>query len=273
LIKNTGLEKQQHYQKKIVSFQGTIKNLLKIEQTVLDECRADPSNAVTKLFDLAEKMLDLSSNYLILNGISAAVLGARNEEALGEAKKSLSKAIIYLENIVTARVDAPFSDFDEVYQELEPVSISKRGYIVRKMGLTVTLLESAYGDNTKWKWTFVDIEGRFAAIAKNLLDMKRVCANTDPSSPDYEPLLYHLHYVKKLLSDAAVRFHDRYELLTKRSEDLHKAANFLSALHRLHVLFNEHQEAEQVKKKYDNWMSGFDTQSRKQNGAPKIING
>jgi hypothetical protein len=209
----------------------------------------------------------------MLNGISAAVLMARNEEALGEAKKSLSKAIIYLENIVTARVDAPFSDFDEVYEELEPVSIAKRCYIVRKMGLAVTLLENAYGDNTKWRWAFVDIEGRFAAVAKNLLDMRRACGNNDPASPDYEPLLYHLHYVKKLLADTSSRFHERYELSTKRSEDLHKAANFLSALHRLHVVLNEQQEAEQVKKKYDSWTNGLEAQTRRQNTGAKTTNG
>ena len=53
---------------------------------------------------------------------------------------------------------------------------------MRKMGFTIDSLEDGYGDNSKWKWSFVDLEGRFAATAKNLLNLRTFIAGMDPRS-------------------------------------------------------------------------------------------
>jgi hypothetical protein len=263
VLKSNNAEKHQHYLKKIAPFEANIRELLKNEGAVMAECRAEPSTAATKLFSLSERMLDAASNYIVISGIGQAVLNMRDEEALGDAKKSVSKALIYLGNIVTGKVDAPFSEYEDALAELEAVDVSKRCFIVRKIGLTISLLKNAYGDNTKWRWVFVDMEGHGAAVAKNLLDLKKVQANNEPSSPDYEPLLYHTRIVKKMLADVADRFHSRYMLATKRHEDIWKAGNFLNALKSLHLVLNERYEADTVKKKYDSWFGALESEQKK----------
>jgi hypothetical protein len=263
VLKTNNAEKQQYYQKKIAPFDTNIKELLKKEGVVMAECRADPSTAAPKLFSLSEIMLNAASNYLIINGIGQAVLNMKDEEALGEAKKSVSKALIYLQNIVTGKIDAPFSEYEDALSELAAVDSAQRYQLVKKLGLSISLLKIAYGSNTKWRWVFVDMEGHCAAVSKNLLDLKKVQASNDPSSPDYEPILYHAHFVKRMLNEAADRFHSRYMLATKRGEDLWKAGNFLNALRRIHLLFNERDEAEDVKKKYDSWLSVLGAETKK----------
>ncbi|MDR0663509.1 MAG: hypothetical protein LBF80_05475 [Spirochaetaceae bacterium] len=249
--------------KKTAPFEANIKEILKNEDAIMAECRAEPSSAAIKLFFLSERMLDAASNYLVINGIGQAVLNMKDENALGEAKKSVSKALIYLENIVTGKVDAPFSEYAEALAELESVDTARRCFIVKKIGLTISLLKIAYGDNSKWRWVFVDMEGHSAAVAKNLLDLKKLQVNSDPSSPDYEPLLYHTRFVKKMLSNAADRFHSRYVIAAKRQEDVLKAGNFLNALRSLHIILNERDEAEKVKKKYDSWFGTLESELKK----------
>ena len=260
VVKSNNAEKQQHYQKKIAPFEANIKELLKKESVIMAESRADPSTAAPKLFFLSELMLDVTSNYLVINGIGQAVLNARDEEALGEAKKSVFKALIYLQNIVTGKVDAPFSEYEAALAELASVDAEQRYQLVKKLGLSISLLKAAYGSNTKWRWVFVDMEGHCAAVAKNLLDLKKAQANNDPSSRDYEPLLYHTHFIKKMLAGAADRFHSRYMLATKSNEDLWKAGNFLNALYRIHIIFNERDEAEEVKRKHESWVAAMRTE-------------
>ena len=260
MLKSNNVEKQQHYQKKIAPFVANIKELLKKETSIMVECRADPATAAPKLFSLSDLMLDVTSNYLVINGIGQAVLNTRDEDSLGEAKKAVSKALIYLQNVVTGKVDAPFSEYEDALAELASVDAARRCQLVKKLGLSISLLKTAYGNNTKWRWVFVDMEGHCAAVSKNLLDLKKVQASNDPSSQDYEPLLYHAHFVKKMLSDAADRFHSRYMLATKSTEDLWKAGNFLNALHRIHIIFKERDEAEDVKKKYNNWVVALGTE-------------
>ncbi|MDR1363709.1 MAG: hypothetical protein LBJ35_06640 [Spirochaetaceae bacterium] len=263
MIKTDDFEKQQNYQKRIEPYRIRIKELLQKEEAILAECRRDSSTAAVKLFFLADRMLNVASNYLVINGIGAAMFEIKDEESLSEAKKFYSKALIYLENIVTGKVDVPFSDYADALAELRPVYMSQRCNLVKKLGLTCSLLKIAYGDNTKWRWVFVDMEGLCAAVSKNLLDLKRVQSNTDASSPDYEPIIYHTHFVKKMLTDAADRFYARYSLATKRSEDLRKAINFLSALNRIHSVLNEKSEAEDSKKKLDNWQNRLDNDLKK----------
>jgi hypothetical protein len=263
VLKGNSVERPQQYQKKAAPFEANIKELLKKETAILAECRSDPVTAAPKLFFLAERMLDITSNYLALNGINQALLNAKNFDALEEAKKSVSKSIIYLENVVTGKVDVPFSEYEEALAELEAVDATQRYLFVRKLGLSISLLKLAYGDNTKWRWVFVDMEGHCAAVAKNLLNLKKAQANTDPSSPDYEPLLYHVFFVKKMLGEAAERHHLRFSLATKRSEDIRQACNFLSALQRIHIIFNERDDAMEIKKKHDNWISVLEAEIKK----------
>ncbi|GMO42866.1 MAG: hypothetical protein Ta2B_23210 [Termitinemataceae bacterium] len=256
---NRDLDKHQHYKEKIKSYEQNISKLCKKEVYVMAQCRADPKSAAEKLFGLSDDLLNLTSNYLIVNGISNSVLRTKNEDTLNDAKLTLSKAIIYLENIVTGKVDAPFSEYENNLAELTEISAEKKLFLIKKIGITLSLLENAYGENSKWRWAFVDLEGKFTAVAKNLLDLKKAHSNNDPSSPDYEPTLYHIHFVKQLLGKTADRFRERFDLATKRKEDLRMGINFLNALHRIHLILNERDDADNIKRKSTNWTAVFDT--------------
>jgi hypothetical protein len=244
-------EKQQHYDQKIKSYEENIRKLQKLEPVILKECRKTPANAAEKLFTLADKMLNLASNYMAINGICRSILNLREEESLNEARKAISKAIIYMENIVTGKVDVPFSEYEKNLAELSTVNSEKKYYMARKIGAAIDLLKFGYGNNTKWRWSFVDIEARFTIVVKNLLDLKQALSGADPSSPDYTPMLYHIRLIKDLLSQQAARFQERYSLVSKSISDIEHAMSFLSVLRNLHSLLGEKFEVEETKKKYN----------------------
>jgi len=256
------------YSEKIKPYKAMIQSLLKIEDKVLQSIKKDSRGAALKRLTLVEEMLSLAANYIIINGISQSMLKLRSEESLNDGRKSLYKAVIYFEEVVSPYVDAPFSDYEERLAEIDVIDAKKRYYIIRKTGLALQLLENAYGDNTKWKWSFVELEGRYAAIAKNIMNLKTAVVNTDPSSPDYEPTMYHLRLIKKLLMQAADRYREKYELSTNRIDDFKMGINFLNALRRIHALLGERSEAETLKKKADIWSSKLETDHKKHEEAP-----
>ena len=43
---------------------------------------------------------------------------------------------------------------------------------MREIGFATDSLTDAYGSNTKWKWSFLEINARLATIAKNLLTLR-----------------------------------------------------------------------------------------------------
>jgi len=102
-----------------------------------------------------------------------------------------------------------------------------------------------------------------AVITKNILDLKAAEANRDPRSPDYEPTMYHLILLKKLLNQAADRYREKYELSTRRIDDFQMAIRFLGALRMIHILLGDREDAENVKRKFDVWTARMQADQRK----------
>jgi len=268
MAKITDLDRSAYYEK-IKIYLSIIRALLKTEKDLLLKSKnAAPQGPLARL-TLVDEMLNLASNYIAVNGISFAVLKVKNEEALNDARKSLYKAVIYLEETVGNCIDAPFSDYEEKLAAIETFNPNQRYQLIQKIGLSIDILENAYGDNSKWKWTFVELEGRYATAAKNILDLRNAINYSRPDSEFYDSTVYHLRLVKKLLSQSADRYREKYELSTSQMSDFKTGINFLGALRRIHVVLSESEEAEAVKKKYAIWSTKLETDMKKQEEAKK----
>lgn len=245
---------RQLYAEKVAVYQQQIDALLIKEKNITLMIDKDPAGAPYKRLLLADEMLFLVTLYLAKHSLSVAVLNVKNEDALNDARKTLYKAVIYLEEIVSNYIDAPYADYAEKVDLIANLPESKRYYLVRKMGLAIQMITEAYGDNTKWRWTFVELEARFATVAKNIMDLKKASKDgLDPQSPDYDETVYHLRLVKKLLAQAADRYREKYELSTGRIDDFRLAINYLLALRRIHIILNERDAAEEAKRKAEIW--------------------
>ena len=134
----------------------------------------DTSGIAYKKLMLAEEMMYITTLYLAINNLSVELIATKNTDALNEGRKALYKSVIYLEEIVTNFIDVPYSDYEKNVAEIENTPLEKRYFIVRKLGLAIRLIKDAYGENTKWKWAFIELQGRFATVAKNMLNMKKL---------------------------------------------------------------------------------------------------
>jgi hypothetical protein len=258
---------RQIYGEKIAPYRTVIDAILERENEELLFIQQSSGNEAFKRLALCQDMLNVTSYYIILNGVSLAVLKVKNEEALNEARKTLYKAVIYLEQVVTNLVDVGFSEYEDKLAEIAELDSARRYALICKIGLTIQLLESAYGDSSKWRWAFVELEGRYAAASKNILDMKNAVTNTDPRSPNYAPTVYHVRLVQRLLSQAADRYREKYELFSNRIEDYLKGTDFLNALKRMLVLMGDREEAEGVRKKIEVWTAKLELDMKKRQEA------
>ena len=112
------------------------------------------------------------------------------------------------------------------------------------------MLKDAFGDNSKWKWSFVELEGRFATVSKNFIDMKSCVKDYfDPGSQDYETTVLYIRMIQKQLNDSATAYRDKYELSTRRIDDMRNAIKYLLALRKLYIAISDATQAEEVKKR------------------------
>lgn len=231
-------------------YKNEIEKALKKEKEILSTITPDATDAGYRRVILAEEMIYIATIYLTINNLSEELLAVKNTDALNESRKTLYKAVIYLEEIVTNIIDAPYSDYEDAVASIQNITIAKKFFIVRKLGLAIRMLIDAYGENTKWKWAFVELNGRFAVVAKNMLEIKEASrVYFDPSSPDYDVTMYYIQLVRKLIAQSADQYHQRYEFSTHRMDDMQKALLYIAVQRRFCIIFDEKDEAEELKKK------------------------
>ena len=256
-------EAKQRYAERIKEYQTQIKAFLE------DERRVKPGNddkspaANLMRMRLAKETLSTLSYYILMNSISMALLGVKNESYLNEARKCCYKAIIYAEEVVSGAIDVPFSEYEEQVLTIGDLSDRDKLEFVSRLGYSIDTVRDGLGENSKWKWSFVEIEGRYAGITKNLLNLKTLLAQMDPRVDGYVERQRHLGLAKTQLLNAADRYHEKYELSTHRLDDMKLAVGNLAAAKRIHALLGEADECEVIQKKIDIWRTKMETDLKK----------
>ena len=233
------------------------------EKKVLALIQQKPEQASVRKLSLAHDSLNLVLYHILMNDLSVALLGVKNDNYLNDARKGCYRELIYLEEVVSTYIDAPFADYEERIEPLRKIDEEKRYFLIRKLGFAVESIIAAYGDNTKWKWSFVELEARFATVTKNMLDLKNLLPGLDPRVEGYEMRLAHLNLAKRYMLKSANGYRQKYELSTSRIDDFKLAVSYLSGLRRLHIILGESDDSDALKKKIDIWSAKMDADSKK----------
>ena len=259
-------EAKKTYGIRVRDYKQEIDQIQQHEKTLLSalERDEDPNAIAFKRLTIAEDRLNLAALYLLLNKVSLSLLGVKNEAFLNDGRKCCYDCIIQLEKVVSDYLDVPYGDYSDRLDVIESFPDERRYNLVRKLGFTIESVKEDFGDNSKWKWSFVDLEGRYATVCKNLINLKTIVANMDPRVEGYGIRMNFLKLAKEWMNRSADRFREKYELSTNRIDDFKMACNFLSALRRLHMVLGEPVDAENVKRKYDVWKAKMDDDTKKQ---------
>ncbi len=249
-------EKIKEYKQKIESLQEKAKGLLFVIKT-------NQNGVNYKKLNLANNNLNILSYYILMNELSESLLGIKNDAFLNEARKSYYKSLIYLEEILGTGVDVPFSDYEDRLETISAFDDKSRYKLVTKLGFSLDSVEESFGENSKWKWSFVELEGRYAAVTKNLIDMKTFIGKMDPRIDGYTERMAHLNLAKKLLSRAADRYREKYELSTHHFDDMKRAIRYLGALRRMHIILSESAQMDVIKRKMEIWKNKMESDIKK----------
>lgn len=268
-MKKISKEAKRRYDERIKEYKLHIAAINSICKELDTKIKSKPKDVNYEKLKLANENLNQLSYYILMNSLSLSLLGIKNEGFLNEARKCCYKSIISLEEIVTPYVDSPFSDYEEGLLSIHDYSDENRYELARRLGYSIDSVKQGFGQNSKWRWSFVDLEGRFVAVSKNLINMKTFIAQLDPRVEGYSKRLAHLNLVQRLLQQTADRYREKYELSSLNLEDMRKALIFLSALKRLHSLLGEVEKAEVVKKKIDVWKTKLESDQLRLEQASK----
>lgn len=263
-------EQRNRYAAKVKEYKSNIDALLAKEQSMLTLIsKSGEHGSGYARIRLVQDLLPLTSYHILMNTLSVSMLGVKNEDSLAEARKVLTRAFKYLEDIVTAYVDAPFSEYEKNLEAIADVSYEDRYALVRKMAFAISEIEEGYGANSKWKWSFVDLWGKLAVVAKNMLDLKKAYVDLDLTSPNRMIVTSYLSTIKNMFRSTADKYREKYEIFSSKMDDFKQAITYMQALRRLHTVLGEREEAEDLKKKVDIWTTKLETDKKRQEEEKK----
>jgi hypothetical protein len=239
------------HKQKIEEITASIKNL---EKEVLKKNELSNYGRLS----IANSYLNIIAMYCTMSDISMSLLSIKNEGFLNEGRKLLYKVLSVLEDIVGKEVDSTLTENEEMLATIDRLDDRKRLNLFKKMLDALKSIQDRFGPNSKWKWSFVDIDAECAMVMKNMVDYKKIQSQRDPRIEGFPERNEMLRLVKENLKDAAAGYREKYEMVTHEPTEMKKALMFLSALNRILVLFNEPVEAENTKKNIIIWQEKLD---------------
>jgi hypothetical protein len=246
-------DQRQLYQQEIKRYKAKIDEITKkINAEKLELAKHKDQEAQIR-FNIANKILNLITLYCSLNELSLELLDVKNNAFLEKARQQLYEAIIQVENVTTKYLDVPFTEYENSTFLKSNLSDLRIVNFIKKLGYCIDLVKEDFGENTKWKWSFIEVEGRFAIIAKNSFNLKKFQKLDDPRQEGYKERVTHFRFIQRLLLEASNGYREKFELITKDVEDLKHAIDFQKSLLRLNQLTGDDQQTEKCKKQIDVW--------------------
>lgn len=259
-------ENKQRYSQLAVKYQQTAVEWAKRERDLTAKAqKPENENSSGPLYlQAAKAALSASSYYAGINGLALRYLAGKNEEALGEARKTLFQCVLNLELVYTRYIDASFSEYEPKLRQVLPIDEFARYGLIRNALFYCDYLEQLFGENNKWKWSFfLDTRARAATALKNSFNLKTLLPLLDPRAPRFAERVYYVTLSRDLLQRIAADYRTKYELVSNLPDDFKKAIDYLTALKRFLIFLNRHRESEEVGKQIDIWKMKLDNDMKK----------
>ena len=249
------------YKEKIAQVSNNV-DKLKVELFTVSDHKWEERISLT--LQINDLLLTDACNQILISLISKDVMGTKSDTNLEQARKHCSAIIQNWEGIVGRHIDTSPAEQSEVMQHInKKISNIQRFHQFQMVGFTINRLERLYGDSSKWKWTFVDLEGRLIAALKNSMDLRGLIKNVDPTSVHYHSHRSILELIRQRLDDMAERYRNKYELTRKTTDDMKKALQFVAFHRRLCNLISDSEKAEILKKNTSKMVGKIRGRSRK----------
>ena len=245
------------FNEKVKAIKGTLDELEKSINAIKKEIEKTPAEDTAKIFKLkirlCQRILAETSYYLVSSRLSQKLLSFKNEAYLNEARKNFYVFCQVIEEMVGNVVDGIDEQGDNLVVLDGLMENLLRFELFKKAGFMYTKLERLYGENSKWKWSFVDLEARLFNTLKNFIHFKVLLRDLDPSVPGYNDRMDLMTVVQKGMDKAAERFRNKYELTGKAIDDMKSALTYVGFLKRLAAVTGDQDQVANCKKKIETW--------------------
>lgn len=256
---------------RIVDEKKIINDLEKDISTYRKALTANKKMAPYFRLGISAKLLQQMNLYLKMNSHSEEMMNIKNNSYLDTARKILYKVFAEIESIIKSEVDEPIDFNREELDSIQLFNPKQKLNLYKHLKKSTDSLIKAYGQNTKWRWSFPEVYAKFAVIGKNIIDFREMQAKRDPREEFYYDRQELLTEVKEDLFEASNHYRDKFELSTKSPNDLLAAVRLLESLKRIAMVMRDDEILKKAKsgiEAYQARLESDEEEKKKQSKTP-----
>ncbi len=199
-----------------------------------------------------------------MNEYSVQIMDIKNDLYLSTSRKNIYQALKLFEMIFGTVVDSSLTENEEIIKQFSFFTPKRILHILKKFEYCIALVEYAEGENSKWKWTFVELYGKLAVLGKNIINFKEYINKMfDPTYEYYQEINEIITFEKRIIELSAQKYRTKYELSTRDIADMNKGIDLLNLLVRINIILNEQEIAQDNKKTIEKWKEKLELDIKK----------
>lgn len=204
------------------------------------------------------------------NDLSINMLGIKNIKNLDTAKSSFSKILQLMKENFGDEVDREsLKENEEYLARVGKLNARQILDLANKINDIFFALKSSIGEDSKWKWLFVELQAKVAIMIRNLINFSDIQKYRDPRMEFFHDRREHLSLAKESIEEAAKLYRTKYELSAKSREDLKRSIEYLEALRKIHIVMGESTESDKLKTTIDAARLTLEAGDKKQDSTEK----
>lgn len=230
---------------------------------ILAKKKKQPKLAGYYNLEMVIEHMNITLLYLNMSDASIDILKLKNSSLLESAKKEFYKVLPLLEEIVGTEIDKPLVENKDFLAKIEKVNIRQILQLSQKILYVFDTLIEKMGENNKFKWSFVDLYVRIAAVIKNLVNFSDIEKFRDMRNPFFRDRTELIKLCKNTLEEAAKQARQKYEMTSLAPGEIKKAIDLVSTLRKVNILFSEIDEAQKNKTLIDALRARLEEEEKK----------
>ncbi len=208
------------------------------------------------------RYLKQANLYIDMSNLSESMMNIKNNSYLDSARKLIYKIIVEAEDIFTAEIDEPLDHNREQLNAVKPFNPRQRLNLYKHIKKLIQRLINAYGQNTKWQWSFPELWSKSSVLLKNMTDFREVQSIRDPREIYYYDRQEMLELLKEDMFNASNHYRDKFELSTKSPNDIVHAIKLLEGLRRVASLTGDDELVKRCKAGIEAYRSRIETDEK-----------
>lgn len=258
------------YNDEIKTLKSAIENYDRLTKDVMLKKKKNDKLEPYYNIEVVSYLLGSIEQNIKINELSVNMLGIKNNKSLDMAKSNFSKILQLMKENFGDEVDRESLRENEDYlAKVGKLNARQILDLTNRINDTFHSLKNSMGEDSKWKWLFVEMQAKVAIMIRNLINFSDIQKYRDPRTEFFHDRREHLALAKESLEEAAKQYRTKYELSAKSREDLKRSIELLEALRKIHMILGESSEADKLKTTIDAARFTLEAGDKKQDSTEK----